>query len=121
MSGLISRICSMPKDFHSLGNKSMNELFIESGYSMAPSQVTKDALIAHLSANQELITEWENYSSDKRVSEGWYLLNDKPWWIVGYAGSSNKENRYSFESGIEACAEFILRELKQFTEHTTIE
>jgi len=52
----------MPKDFHLFGNKSMNQLFKESGYLEKPNLVTKETLTFHLIANPELVSDWENYS-----------------------------------------------------------
>ena len=118
MSDVISRICSMPKDFH-LHNKSMNQLFNESGYLTETVLVTKEAIMAYIMVNPDLIKDWENYSSDKRVSEGWYFLQEKSEWAVGFAGSPSQKQKFVFTSSFEACAEFILRELREFAEHAT--
>ena len=116
MTDVISKICSMPKDFYLFGNKSMNQLFNESGYLDKRNLVTKEALISYLTANPKLVTDWENYSSDKRVSQGWYFWKDKSEWVVGYASVPSQEQKLTFNSRVEACAEFILRELGEFAE-----
>ena len=117
MSNVVSKICSMPRDFHLLGNKSMIQLLIESGYLNETQLVTKETISTYLAENPDLIIDWENYSSDKRVSEGWYFLKRGSDWIVGYAGSPSQEQRLVFSSELEACAEFILREVSGIAKH----
>jgi hypothetical protein len=117
MSNIISKVCSIPRDFHFYQNKSITQLFNESGYLEQPNAVTKESLIDHLIANPDLINDWENYSSDKRYSPAWYFLKNNSEWIVGYSGTPSQEQKQTFTSGSDACAEFILRELKQFAEH----
>ena len=119
MSDVISKICSMPRDFHFLKNKSMIQLFNDSGYLKEVALVTKETLMAQLMANPDLIADWKNYSSDKRVSQGWYFLQEKSAWVVGYASTTNQEQKFTFASGYEAYAEFILRELRELSEYTT--
>lgn len=111
MPDVIAKICSIPKDFHFHKNKSLIRLLNESGYLKEKSLVTKELLATHIAAHPDLIEDWENYSSDKRVSEGWYFLKENSKWVVGYAGASNHEQRFVFSSEFEACAEFILREV----------
>jgi len=118
MSNLISKICSIPRDFYSDQNKSTIQLFNESGYLEQRDLVTKEKLMEHLMENPDLINDWENYSSDKRVSQGWYFLKDESQWIVGYSSVPSQEQKTFFTSGIEACAEFIIHELKEWTEHS---
>ena len=117
MSSVILKICSLPKDFHSQGNKSIIQLFQESGYLEESKLVTKKTLITYLTANPNLTDDWENYSSDKRVPQEWYFLKDNDQWIVGYSGTTSQEQKLQYNSKFEACAEFILRELLEFQEH----
>ena len=117
MSNVISKLCSMPRDFHLLKNKSMVQLLIESGYLNEIPLVTIETILTYLAENPDLIIDWENYSSDKRVSEGWYFLKRGSDWIVGYAGNPSLEQRLVFSSKFEACAEFILREVSGIAEH----
>ena len=118
MSNVVSKICSMSRDFYSLKNKSIIQLLIESGYIDETQLVTKEAILIYLAENPDLIPDWEIYSSDKRVSEGWYFLREGSDWIVGYAGNPSLKQRLVFSSGFEACAEFILREVSGIAEHT---
>jgi hypothetical protein len=118
MSNVVSKIYSMPRDFHLLGNKSMIQLLIESGYLNEIQLVTKETISTYLAENPDLIIDWENYSSDKRVSKGWYFLKRGSDWIVGYSGSPSQEQKLLFSSEFEAYAEFILREVAEIAEYT---
>jgi hypothetical protein len=106
----------MPKDFISLGNKSMVRLLAESGFLEQRAKVRKDEIIEFLRTHPDFIESWEGYSQDKRSSSGWYLLHEDKIWTVGYfsVGGKKKEQRYT--SGFEACAVFILYELDQLAE-----
>ena len=106
----------MPKEFHNRNDKSIIQIFNETGYLSDMESVSKEALIDYLQTNPELITEWENYSADKRYSPSWYFLSDGSEWIVGYASAPSQEQRKVFKSKFEACAEFILHELEKFAE-----
>jgi hypothetical protein len=94
------------------------QLFNESGYLEEPSLVTKDRILNHLADHPDLVKDWENYSSNKRYSPGWYFLKDKSGWVVGYSGTPSQGQKKIFTSDVEACAEFILHELKVWAEHT---
>lgn len=119
MSDLISKICSIPKDFHTYQNKSIFQLFTESGYLEQPKSVTKEKLMEHLASNPDLIQNWENYSSDKHYFPAWYFLQKDSVWIVGYSSVPSQERKQTFTSAVEACAEFILHELDQWWERRT--
>lgn len=114
MSNIVSKICSLPKNFYEEQNKSPIQLFKESGYRENPYDITKQKLVKHLEENPSLIFEWEKYSSDIRYSPSWYFLKDNSNWVVGYSDESTKEQRIAYSSEFEACAEFILREIEQF-------
>lgn len=116
MPDVLQKICSMPKDFYSQQNKSMSQLFRESGYLENSNLVTKDALLIYLSTRPDLMEAWEYYSSDKRVSRGWYFTKSEDGWVVGYISTPGKEQRHKYTSKHEACSEFILHELLEFAE-----
>ena len=118
MFDIISKVCSIPRDFHFYQNKSITQLLQESGYLEQPEAVTKERLIEHLTANPDLLIDWENYSSDKRYSPAWYFKQENSEWIVGYF-DQRREREQVFSSGFEACAEFILYELKEFAKRAT--
>ncbi|MRR29366.1 hypothetical protein EG834_03310 [bacterium] len=124
MMDVISNICLMPTDFRTNGKKSMIQLLKESGYLGHENAITKDDIKRFLTDHPDLIESWETYSSDKRVSEGWYLLHEESVWIVGYETAITKpggreKKRYSFSSASEACAVFIVNELRQMADNAS--
>lgn len=116
---IIQKACTMARDFYSKSNKSITQLFTESGYLENPKIVTREALVGFLTKNPDLIESWQIYSEDKRTEPSWYFLNNDPEWIVGYASVPSQEKRTVYKSKFEACAEFILHELEMFAEHAT--
>lgn len=116
---IIQKVCAMAKDFYSKSDKSIWQLFTESGYLKNPKIVTREALVGFLTANPDLIESWQIYSGDKRTEPSWYFLRSNAEWIVGYASVPSQEKRMVYQSKFEACAEFILHELEMFAEHAT--
>jgi hypothetical protein len=119
MAGFISTICSMPNDFIASGNKSMIQLLMESGYKNYKKNIAKDEIQNFLETHPALIDSWEMYSLDKRCSSGWYLLHENGEWKVGYHKIGGKEHEQRFQSGFEACAVFILKELEQLAKNAS--
>lgn len=113
MIDVIAKVCSMPLDFNKSGNKSMVQILRESGYLENVDSVTYDMIKQHLEANPDLIETWENYSADKRTSEGWYFLRENSTWIVGFYRPGGRSEELSYSSAPEACASFILKEIRQ--------
>jgi hypothetical protein len=119
VAGIISNICSMPNNFITSGNKSMIQLLNESGYKDYKKDITKDEIQAFLETHPALIDSWEMHSLDKRCSSGWYLLHEYSEWKVGYYKIGDKENEQCFQSGFEACAVFILKEIELLAENAS--
>jgi hypothetical protein len=113
MRDVVARICSIPGELKVIGNASIIELILASGYLGHEESVTQEAIMSCLLANPALIETWEIYSLDKRSSPGWYLMHDEKVWNVGYINKGIKENERHFASAPEACAVFIINELKQ--------
>lgn len=112
----LAAICRIPEVFYTSG-ASFVDAVRASGYVELRPKLSAADLTAYLDRHPELIGRWLVYSSDKRVPEGWYLL-DRPVWSVGRLGGAEKacvpERR--FESSAEACAVFILHELDDITQ-----
>ncbi len=118
MSDLVSRICSLPRDFSISRNKSIIQLLKEAGYFGHEDSVTKDNIMEFLVSNPGLIEDWETYSLNKRTSTGWYLLHNKLYWTVGFFNVGGKEKEEHFSSGLAACAIFIVNELAELAKST---
>ena len=110
-TALIASVCSLPRDFHSVGTKSVVTLLREAGYFDRHTDVSLDAVRAHLMAKPELVEDWITYSADKRTSSGWYLLEDG---TVGYYPAGPKS---SYKDIVTACAEFIIWEVADIRRH----
>jgi len=118
MSDVISKVCLIPRDFKVSGNRSMIQLLQESGYLGCKNGVVKDEVIKFLENHPDLIEDWQIYSLDKRTSTGWYLLYEDSVWTVGYLNDGGREKEHKFVSGFEACAVFIINEIKQLAKNT---
>jgi hypothetical protein len=119
MSDVISKVCSMPRDFKVSRNKSMIQLLKKSGYLEHKNDVVKDEVIKFLKNHSDLVEDWQIYSLDKRTSTGWYLLHEDSVWTVGYLNIGGREKEYKFTTGFEACAVFIIYELEQLAKNVS--
>lgn len=112
--GIVAAICTVPRDVRA-GAGSPVHLVHRSGYRAVRDTITAAEIRQQLSNDPSLIDEWENWSLDKRTSEGWYLLLYGAGGRVGYLGRIDPE--VFFPSRSEACAEFILREIASIDSH----
>lgn len=107
---LVARICDLPLRFKARRTVSVVQLVDESGYRAAPTELTVDAVSAHLREHPQLIEAWLRYSEDKRRSSGWYVTRrSSDTFEVGYYPGGE---RFSVVSPTSACAEFIVREVR---------
>lgn len=104
----VKRICNLPLYFESL-NKSAFELVIESGYKTFYKEISSKDIKSFLKANIDLIDKWQIWSENKRVDSGFYLDTEKM--LVGKIVKSKKESEEKFSTALDACSEFILKEL----------
>lgn len=88
--------------------KSFIDLVEELGFREVREQINEDLVSNYLRSHPELIGEWQTYSADKRVSSGWYLVDN----LVGYLEKEvGRTNEHTYTDPAEACAVFILNEL----------
>jgi hypothetical protein len=81
-----------------------------SGYTPDVTPLTRDVLLAVLRIEPNLVEAWLTHSVDKRTSSGWYFSTDHTSSVVGFYPDGP---RSTFADPIEACAEFILREVDE--------
>jgi hypothetical protein len=106
----IEKICNLPFDFK-VAEKSSVTLLQESKFADFYYVITKQDIKDYLSLNVNLIETWEIWSEDKRTW-GYYLSISPDKYFVGSLDKDGKENfSKSFSTAIDACAEFILREV----------
>jgi hypothetical protein len=107
-SATLAKIGSIPRDFRA-GLGSPAQLVARSGYRSVGPTLTAAELVEFLQADPTLVEDWYIWSQDKRTSTGWYLSLYPAGGSIGYVGRADPELR--FASHVEACAEFIVREL----------
>ena len=107
---LVADICKIPARLEERGEVSVVTLLDESGYRSAPTDLNVEAVVAYLERHPPLIDAWIGYSTDKRVSSGWYIVEDSgERFVVGWYPQGE---RFFFEDRYRACAEFIVREVR---------
>ena len=105
---VVERLCRFPLSFRN-SKKTKGEYVEAAGIVKHPSALTVDSLLPYIKEHAELIGAWMVWSSDKRVSSGWYF---KPARTGGYeVGYYPPGERLEFDEIERACAEFIVREL----------
>ncbi len=119
MSDVISKICSLPRDFNSNHDKSILQILKESGYIGHEDSIAKDDIKGYLISHPDLIEDWEIYSLNKRTSTGWYLVHGDSSWTVGFLNIGGREKEEHFSSEFEACAIFIINELTEIEKNTS--
>jgi len=108
--GLVADVCEIPARFQARGDVSIVSLVDEAGYRDAPADLKVEAVATYLAQHPALVDAWIGYSGDKRVSSGWYIIeNSGQRFEVGYYPQGE---RLYFEDRDRACAEFIVREVR---------
>lgn len=117
----IQKICSIPLDFKTK-NKSVNTLISESYYFIFHTHISLLDIKNHLLSHRGLINEWETWSSNKRSNEGFYLSLCDNKYMVGWINASGQIGyEKSFDSEVDACAEYISKELVEIMISSNIE
>lgn len=109
---VIAKILHMPANFRELGNVSFYSLLRDSGYNEIYEQVSEDDIAAGLAKSPGCISDWMEYSSNKRSSGGWYVTNlPDERYEVGCL-LSGAPTRITFANDIAAVAAFMKREIE---------
>lgn len=109
---IANKIVHLPRDFHKLGNVSMDSLLKQSGYFEVSDRIGEEDINKALVAYPDCIDEWMAWSEDKR-SSGWYIKKEeKGRYVVGhFSVQKDKENNFEYSDVRLACAAFIKREI----------
>ena len=106
----IEKICTIPIDFK-LGGKSSFALATESNFAYLYSEISPQDIKNYLSIHKTLLREWEIWTEDKRT-RGYGLSISNGEYSIGYRDSTNNLIFYkTFTSALDACAEYIFREV----------
>jgi hypothetical protein len=115
MMEIISEVCSIARNIKKYQNKSVIQLLKESSYFDNSSSIATDDIKQYLVDHPDYINDWIIYSSGKRSSKGWYFLQERSDWIVGYLEETTngfaRIREEKFNSSFEACAAFIIKEI----------
>jgi len=111
MNNMIKEICQIPIKLKT-ENKSPYDLLKESGYFENSKVLTIEHIMEYLNKNKDTVTEWLDYSLDKRTSSGWYFIEENKKPIVGYLNEGKREQEKEYTDLIQACAIFIFTEIE---------
>jgi hypothetical protein len=92
-------------------NLSFRELLEDSNYD-ALNPIDRITLMEALRADEDKVADWIGWSADKRVSSGWFFIENSGRYAVGYLSRENEQRLQDiFDDKYEACADFILKEI----------
>ncbi|MGC4071729.1 MAG: hypothetical protein QM760_04300 [Nibricoccus sp.] len=99
--------CEIARAYTVTGSRS----FPNCGRYIAPS---KEDLIRFLENQPEFINHWIRWSEDKRWSPAWFFIDEDTGFRVGRTGPDGAiAQSILFHSPVEACADFIQKELDE--------
>lgn len=113
---ITERVCRLPWDLRN-GSKSAAALVKLSGYLENPQALTRESIVAVLRSKPGHLAEWFQFSQDKRTTGGWYVgreVRRESSKIV--VAALNHAGRAEFDDPVDACAEFIMREVASIAE-----
>jgi hypothetical protein len=111
---LADDVVSLAGRYRSQEELSIYEMLKRSGYPERRGALTVEAIRKALARSPEHMSEWLDYSADKRSNAGWYLRSANGQFEIGSRrsdGSVAEQRRYSDLE--EACGYFIFHELDQ--------
>ena len=103
----VERLCHLPRDFRR-GDKSAFQLASE--VQIDTQSLDAAAIAKVLIAHPDLIDDWFRWSEDQRSSPAYYLVEERGTFVVGrFPG----QERMVFSDRIAACADFVLKYVRQ--------
>lgn len=107
----IEKICNLSVDFK-VSNKSPYTLAAESKFRDLYKDISLHDIREYLSVHLDLIDKWDMWSSDKRTHCGFFLSISDAKYLIGAINSEGKKIfKKEFKSELDACSEYILREI----------
>lgn len=111
MTDYIQQICRLPITFKA-GNKSPLTLVRESKFSKFYKGISPQNINEYLKENKRLMNSWQTWSEDKRTSCGYFLsLSKGNCYIASMDENGRITFKKAFNSDIDACSEYIIREV----------
>ncbi len=111
---IAAELVLLRRKFNESGTKSIYALLTETGYPDLKKQLTVRDIRQALLDHPECVSEWLQYSEDKRVGSGWYFQNKgdgtfSVGWIQQNGGMCSEK---TFDDELDACALFIKHEIE---------
>jgi hypothetical protein len=111
---IVTALIRLSNNYHHMQNVSIRALLKETGYLDSFIEIDEFELIEELREHPNFITDWMEYSDDKRTNEGWYFVEDNGEYLVGFINVKLvKSNEVRFGDKVEACAWFIKKEVEE--------
>ena len=107
----IHLLCTLARDFYTVQIKSIVKLLQESVYFDLDQDILEDELAREFSLDSASIEAWFQYSEGKRSDSGWYIVEEKNSFYVGYFGHPGRQG-ISFRNREAACARFAKMEIE---------
>jgi len=110
----VEDVVSLAGRYRKQEDLSIYEMLKRTGYPERRGALTIETIRKALAKSSEHLSEWLEYSADKRSSTGWYIREENGRFEVGNVDSSGRlAEQRSYSDLVEACADFIQRELDQ--------
>jgi hypothetical protein len=114
ISRTLRDVIALPRNFASRGSALIESLLQESGYFAVHDQVTERAIRDALLRNPEAMSEWLEFSENKRASSGWFLrrAGASEYHVGHFPATENSHGPAAYSEEAAACAAFIKREIE---------
>jgi hypothetical protein len=112
LNDTLDGLINLPREFNSVGNKSIYDLLKETGYFEIHDKISVESIRNKLAQSPKCIEDWIRYSEDKRSRSGWYFKQeDKQRYVVGFLNGKGNNAHNEYSDRLEACAIFIKQEI----------
>lgn len=112
-SKAVSKIIQIPYDLRIRRNMSMYTLLNEIGYFQTYNKISIRFIRKILARVPKCVNEWIIYSENRRCEKGWYFIQEgNVQYKVGYFFYGKKIKEITYDNSLDACAEFIYREIE---------
>ena len=110
----VEDVCRLALDYQLFGDRSAREQIARSGYRDRWRSMNVELLADMFRGHPDWVNAWIQWSEDKRVSSGWYIVRcDSSTFDVG-CHPSVPPVRYADK--VEACAVFVRHELAEIAD-----
>ncbi|WMJ08682.1 hypothetical protein [Nitrosomonas sp. sh817] len=109
---ILYKLITLPREFSLQQTVSMHDLLQRTGYANISKLISEQDLYEEILSYPDVVTDWLDYSEDKRCV-GWYFCSsDSNEYLVGYLDDDERiETKYTDK--LKACAVFIKQELNE--------